>query len=222
MIGEHYAAQATRPSWRERQRLARERLILDEAEQLLNEEGYEGLVMDRLAERVGVSKGTLYQHFPKKEDLFGAILLHGLERLDEQLTGHLADSARPAAERLGQVLAVLIERHTAWMATVTTPQRNALAAALADHPGRRAAFAQFFAGLCALIQQGQECGEFDRAIPADVAARFLLSLAGARSGIALCDDATVSGKEFAALTIRFCLQGLAAHSSSESRAATSA
>ncbi|MGH2390317.1 MAG: TetR/AcrR family transcriptional regulator, partial [Chloroflexota bacterium] len=84
-------------SLRERQRAEREHLILDEAEKLLSEEGYEGLVMERLAERVGISKGTIYQHFDKKEDLFGAIILRGLQRMDEQLTRHLADGAQPAA-----------------------------------------------------------------------------------------------------------------------------
>lgn len=210
MIEEKGPAEAGRLSWRERQRLERESLILDEAEQLLQEEGYEGLVMDRLADRVGVSKGTLYQHFLKKEDLFGAILLRGLARMDEQLTNHLTDTDHPAAERLGAILTALIERHTSWMATITAPQKFALVSALADEPRRRAAFARFFDGVSALIRQGQERGEFDPAIPAPVAARFLFALAGSRSAPVLCDEAAERGEEYTAFTVRFYLQGLAA------------
>ncbi len=125
------------PSLRDRQRAERELLILAEAERLLREEGYEGLVMERLADGVGVSKGTLYQHFAKKEDLVGAILLRSTARVNDQLTLLSADSARPVVERLGAVLALLIEGDVAWMSTITHPQKHELAAALENLPGLR-------------------------------------------------------------------------------------
>jgi AcrR family transcriptional regulator len=215
MVDARHITETARPSLRERQRAEREQLILHEAESLLREEGYEGLVMERLAERVGVSKGTIYQHFDKKEDLFGAIILRGLERMDEQLTIHLADSTRPVAARLGAVLTLLIEGNTAWMSSITSPQRHELAAALGDHPGLRDAHARFFAGLRTLILQGQEHGEFDPSIPAPIAARFLLSLVGARSGFAQPGDAIMPGEEFAALAVRFYFHGLSLHSGEE-------
>ena len=51
----------------------REDLILDAAEDLLVAHGYLGLNLDRLAERVEYSKGTLYNHFETKEDIVLAL-----------------------------------------------------------------------------------------------------------------------------------------------------
>lgn len=58
---------------RERERNEREELILDQAERLLLERGYQGWNMDELAQAVEYSKGTLYLHFKTKEDLLVAL-----------------------------------------------------------------------------------------------------------------------------------------------------
>ncbi|HXT37964.1 MAG TPA: hypothetical protein VN837_20505, partial [Chloroflexota bacterium] len=122
-----------------------------------------------------------------------------------------ADSERPVAPRLEAVLTLLVEESTAWMSIITSPRRHELAAALGDHPGLHDARARFFDGLRALILQGQEQGEFDPALPAPVAARFLLALVGARGGPALPGEAAVPGEEFAALAVRFYFHGLSLH-----------
>jgi TetR/AcrR family transcriptional regulator, fatty acid metabolism regulator protein len=209
-VDELEATEIRPPSLRDRQRAERELLILAEAERLLREEGYEGLVMERLADSVGVSKGTLYQHFAKKEDLVGAILLRSTARVNEQLTLLSADGARLVVERLGAVLALLIEGDVAWMSTITHPQKHELAAALENLPGLRDGFTRFFNGLCSLILQGQTTGELDATIPAPIAARFLVSLARAQSGPALGGQVTVSGQEFVAMAVRFYFHGLRA------------
>ncbi|MEO1006981.1 MAG: helix-turn-helix domain-containing protein [Planctomycetota bacterium] len=58
---------------RQREKIAREKLILDTARRMLAESGYLGLNMDRLAETIEYSKGTVYQHFSSKEDLIAAL-----------------------------------------------------------------------------------------------------------------------------------------------------
>lgn len=47
----------------------REQLILDTTQKLLHEVGYAQLTMERIAEAVEYSKGTVYNHFSSKEDL---------------------------------------------------------------------------------------------------------------------------------------------------------
>jgi AcrR family transcriptional regulator len=47
----------------------REQLILDTAQHLLDAQGYAHLTMERIAESVEYSKGTIYNHFSSKEDL---------------------------------------------------------------------------------------------------------------------------------------------------------
>jgi len=56
-------------SRKERERAARERLILGHAARLLARDGFQGLNLDELAAAVEYSKGTLYLHFKTKEDL---------------------------------------------------------------------------------------------------------------------------------------------------------
>jgi len=56
-------------SRKERDFLLREQLILDTAQNMIHELGYAHLTMDRVAEAVEYSKGTIYNHFSSKEDL---------------------------------------------------------------------------------------------------------------------------------------------------------
>ncbi len=56
-------------SRKQREMLEREELILSTAQTLLNQHGYNYLTMDRVAETVEYSKGTIYNHFASKEDL---------------------------------------------------------------------------------------------------------------------------------------------------------
>ena len=68
---------------KERERAAREKLILDHAQRLLLRDGFQNLNLDEIAEAVEYSKGTLYLHFKSKEDLALAVVTRALkERAD--------------------------------------------------------------------------------------------------------------------------------------------
>lgn len=54
---------------KQRDILQREQLILNIAQNMLHEQGYAQLTMDRVAEKAEYSKGTIYNHFSSKEDL---------------------------------------------------------------------------------------------------------------------------------------------------------
>lgn len=47
--------------------------------------GYHAAAMDEIAERAGVSKPVLYQHFPGKQDLYLALLDESVESLTESV-----------------------------------------------------------------------------------------------------------------------------------------
>ena len=57
--------------------------IIDAAVAEFRQSGYEATSMDRVASSAGVSKRTVYNHFPSKEALFAQIL--------EQLSEHIAE-----------------------------------------------------------------------------------------------------------------------------------
>ncbi|MBC2836709.1 TetR/AcrR family transcriptional regulator [Paragemmobacter straminiformis] len=65
----------TAPSRREQNRMDRTRRILDGALRVFAQAGYSGTTMDAVAAAAGLSKPTLYQYFPSKEDLFQAMML---------------------------------------------------------------------------------------------------------------------------------------------------
>ncbi|QBD76517.1 TetR/AcrR family transcriptional regulator [Ktedonosporobacter rubrisoli] len=61
-------------SLRETLRQKRAEFILETAEEVIIEKGYHAASMDEIAERAGVSKGTLYQHFSTKDELIFALI----------------------------------------------------------------------------------------------------------------------------------------------------
>lgn len=64
---------------KQREILERERQILALARPILVAEGYQGLSMDRLAAHMKYAKGTLYNHFPNKEEIVAALAIESLE-----------------------------------------------------------------------------------------------------------------------------------------------
>ncbi len=61
--------------------------------------GFSGTSMDRIAESANVSKRTVYDHFPSKEDLFQAIADEILQRVDD-MPSHAYSRDLPLEEQL--------------------------------------------------------------------------------------------------------------------------
>jgi len=99
----------SKQSFKERVWQQRQDEILIEARTIMREEGFEKLNMDKIAERVGIAKPTLYQHFKSKDDLSEHIMIQGMKMLEEHLLQPSAESPR---ERLQQIMrSILWERH---------------------------------------------------------------------------------------------------------------
>src|SRR5437016_11857165 len=62
-------------------RSARRKQLLAAAQQVFVAQGYHAAAMDEIAERAGVSKPVLYQHFPGKLELYLALLDESVEEL---------------------------------------------------------------------------------------------------------------------------------------------
>ena len=80
----------------------REARILDEAQTVLLALGAGAVTMDRMAVAVGVSKGTVYQHFSSKEDLLAAVLLRSAD-IRAGLFERAASSRGQSRERMSAV-----------------------------------------------------------------------------------------------------------------------
>lgn len=59
--------------------------IFEATIQVLVQQGYSRLTTTRVAERAGVSIGTLYQYFPNKQALLAAVLEHHLEQVAQAI-----------------------------------------------------------------------------------------------------------------------------------------
>ena len=62
-------------------------VLLEAASQVLLQEGYPRATTNRIADRAGISVGTLYRYFDNKEDLFGEVL----EQIYSRLLQSIAD-----------------------------------------------------------------------------------------------------------------------------------
>ncbi|PSM44643.1 TetR family transcriptional regulator [Streptomyces dioscori] len=66
---------------KERERAARERLIVATARELAEQQGWDAVTTRRLAERIEYSQPVLYSHFRGKREIIGAVSLEGATEL---------------------------------------------------------------------------------------------------------------------------------------------
>ncbi len=74
MVTEQHGVEDTRPRGGRLPRRERRAQLLDSALGVFVAQGYHAAAMDDIADRAGVSKPVLYQHFPGKLDLYLALL----------------------------------------------------------------------------------------------------------------------------------------------------
>lgn len=102
-----------RLSRRELEKSARKKDIIDAALVLFSEKDFHEVTVDEIAERVGLSKGTLYLYFDNKESLFFSIIKDKTESLLAQLQSAIKADA-PYIERLEELIRtylVFFEEH---------------------------------------------------------------------------------------------------------------
>ncbi|HEX9929762.1 MAG TPA: TetR/AcrR family transcriptional regulator [Pyrinomonadaceae bacterium] len=136
-------------------------LILDAADRLLNQFGYKKMTMDNLAQEVGIAKGSLYLHFPSKEEL---VLAH-IDRIVYRLLVHLQMTAHgdgSASERLREMLLTRVlfrfdnvQHYTESLSDLLADIRSSLLQRREKH---FALEAQVFADV---LKEGRKDGSFD-------------------------------------------------------------
>src|SRR6185503_6321692 len=73
--------------------------------------GFRGVTMDDLAAELGMSKKTLYAHFPSKTALLQAVLLHKFRDLEAEVAHITEEGAADFVTGLQRLLAC-VQRHT--------------------------------------------------------------------------------------------------------------
>ena len=88
----------------------RRNLILDVARDCFLAEGYAAASMSSIAARLGGSKGTLYNYFKSKEELFAAVMQRQCELIAEQLfdQAHEGDGPRERLSHFGRTFLTML------------------------------------------------------------------------------------------------------------------
>jgi AcrR family transcriptional regulator len=97
------ATSDTRPRSNRLPRHERRRQLLDAALEVFVARGYHAAAMDEIAERAGVSKPVLYQHFPGKLELYLALLDESVDNL----VASVRDALRSTTENKQRVSATI-------------------------------------------------------------------------------------------------------------------
>ena len=92
MTTEQYDTETERPRGGRLPRSERRLQLLESALEVFVAQGYHAAAMDDIAERAGVSKPVLYQHFPGKLDLYLALLDQHCESLIQSVRTALAST----------------------------------------------------------------------------------------------------------------------------------
>jgi AcrR family transcriptional regulator len=85
--------------------------ILEATAQILEEHGYHGCTTNRIAEKAGVSIGSVYQYFPDKESLVAAVLSEVMwHNVDLFRTVVAREKSNPSGMRTEEIIGAMVER----------------------------------------------------------------------------------------------------------------
>jgi len=76
---DEYNMKKTTQNRREREKEARREVILEAAERIFSDKGFHGATLDAIAAEAELAKGTLYNYYKDKQDLFLSLMRRGHE-----------------------------------------------------------------------------------------------------------------------------------------------
>ena len=146
--------------------------ILDVAEQLFIEKGFDNASTNDIIKEIGIARGTLYYHFKSKEEILDAIVERmGREKIAQAAT-IVADWNVPLMERLtGSVLALNVDSGVGveMLAQMHKPQN-----ALLHQKMQESVIAGVVPLFAKLIEEGNTVGIFNTKYPTDAAEMIVI------------------------------------------------
>ena len=203
MTAEQYDAPAARPRGARMPRRERRVQLMESALEVFVAQGYHAAAMDDIAERAGVSKPVLYQHFPGKLDLYLALLEDSCDTIIANCRGAL-DSTQDNKQRVAATMDVFF----AYVSADTGAFRLVFESDLTNEPAVREQVERVTSECSALIAH---VIADDTGLPADAARLLAVSLVGMAQVSArywLSDPGRISEADAAALVAGLAWRGI--------------
>jgi AcrR family transcriptional regulator len=174
------------------EREARKSLIMAGALSVFHEKGIEGATMEQIAQEAGFGTASLYYYFPKKEDVFSAIMVKGWGKIWENCEPILPTEESPREkflQILNSVVNTILDERNLYSFLFSAPQSHAVF----EHEPWKEYQQKLYGTLRELLDSGMENGEFPKIEP-EILFR---AIGGSFHGILLMGDSDekVSRKE---------------------------
>ncbi|MET3378675.1 MULTISPECIES: TetR/AcrR family transcriptional regulator [Variovorax] len=158
------ATAPAKTSFKEQMLQAREEAIVQTANRLLAEKGFESMTVDEVAATVGIAKASLYKHFPSKEDLAAAAMVRIMQRTLDFLAAVPAEN-KPV-DKLRAVVRWAMQMQLAGEMPSLPHQNSSLRAALMNNRGYLDRLVTISDQLGGWIQTAQADGSLNPKLPA--------------------------------------------------------
>jgi AcrR family transcriptional regulator len=148
--------------------------ILAAAEQEFARRDFHEVLMDDVAARAGVGKGTLYRYFPTKEELFLCTVLRGLDESHAELR-RVLDEHAPLEEILQTAVVRMLSYFSSRAPLLTLLQRYEGRLSTADTEAWRRRRMEALAAIVAVLERAERTGGIRR-LDTELAAEMLLGM----------------------------------------------
>jgi AcrR family transcriptional regulator len=151
--------------------IVRARLIQTAADHFARD-GFDGARIDAISTDAGFAKGTVYNYFPSKEELFGAVVEHGARLAVDRFEA--ADRRGPTRNRLVALAEADVSVMREEESFIRVLVREAMAARPATQPTIATHLAPFLMRLSEVLAEGVASGEIrDEPPPEQLALLFV-------------------------------------------------
>lgn len=198
-------------SLKEKHRQEREALILQAAEEVLTEKGYYETSIDEIAARVGIAKGTVYLHFPSKEDLVVAIFMRDMQLLIENVT-EIVIQEQSASEKMRAILHCIYGKvYAKRMRLLFRMTNNVESLHQWKEHGKKlvGVWEKLGQMISDVLEQGKASGEFTNEVPTQVMLSTFFCLLSPRSYERLVLEGKMEVDELAAYLEHMYFKGIA-------------
>ena len=196
-------------SYKERARRRREQEILRSAARMIRDQGYVNLNMDDLAEEVGISKPTLYQHFKGKDDMVAKTMLQTMREMEAHISNVEGDTA---LDKLENIMQYMLQAHAdpeGFSMTIIQDSSLAMQHLTGDNPEMKSIQRRVGTRIYEMIDQAKTDGDIHGDIPNIIVLSAMFSSMSFLKSPHIMGDNSITSEEIIENTIGFFRRGIA-------------